>query len=163
MGASQVPATSGLTDNFELISSVTASGSSVAFTSISGYKKLMLRCNALSVSGGNKTWTIRLNSDSGTNYDFAYSANDNVQTGQTAFGFPQTGELLSAFYVFENTNTTGVKTLEGSFKITNATPVSYVSVNEVGNYYASASISTVTLAVSTGNLSGTIALYGVRV
>jgi hypothetical protein len=165
MGSSIIPAASAgnPSDNYQLISSVTASGASVSFTSISGYKKLMLRCNALLSSGGatNRTWTIRLNSDSGANYDYAYSANDNVQTGQTSFGFPQSASELYAFFIFNNTDTTGVKTMQGSFKQTNATPVSYVGVNNVGNYYASASVSTVTLSIGTGSLSGTISLYGV--
>jgi hypothetical protein len=169
MGASQVPATSGLTDNFELISSVSASGSSVAFTSISGYKKLMLRVNNLTV-GTNKTWTLRLNADSGSNYDYAFhydGSSPNYRgvtlTGQTEFGFPQTGTNLSAFFTIVNTDTTGVKSIEGSSKVTDATPVSYTSSEYSGNYYASASVSTVTVSIGTGTLSGTIALYGVRV
>jgi hypothetical protein len=172
MGASQVPATSALTDNYELISSVTASGSSVAFTSISGYKKLMLRCNAVLSSGGatNRTWTLRLNADSTSKYDYAFHYDGSTPnyrgvtlTGQTEFGFPQSASELYAFFIFNNTDTTGVKSIEGSFKVTDATPVSYTSSDYSGNYYASASVSTVTVSIGTGSLSGTIALYGVRV
>jgi hypothetical protein len=170
MGSSIIPAASAgnPSDNYQLISSVSASGSSVSFTSISGYKKLMLRCNALSVSGGNKTWTLRLNADSGYNYDYAFHYDGSTPnyrgltvTGQTTFGFAQTGEILSAFFTMVNTDTTGVKSIEGSFKLTDTTPVSYTSSDYSGNYYASASISTVTLSTGTGTLSGTISLYGV--
>ena len=172
MGASQVPATSqGLSDNWELISSVSASGSSVSFTSISGYKKLMLRGGNLACSS-NGSWTVRFNSDSGSKYDYSYelanySASDkyNVKTSvaTTSIGFPASGsDLVNVFLTINNTDTTGIKTITGTLGIYDGSYV-YNGTNLIGNYIASASISTVTLTAGSSGMAGTVSLYGVRV
>jgi uncharacterized protein Veg len=172
MGASQVPTTSaGLSDNWELISSVSASGSSVSFTSISGYKKLMLRGQNLACTS-NSTWTVRFNSDSGSKYDYAYEYSYDGATDKynvvsamatTAIDSASPGNgQVNILLTINNTDTTGIKTITGAFGVFNGT-YSYKGTNLIGNYIASASISTVTVGASSGGMSGTIALYGVRV
>jgi hypothetical protein len=166
MGASQVPSTSGgLSDNFQLISTVSASGTSTAFTSISGYKKLMLRYNNLTCSGGTLNWFLRFNSDSGSNYDFSYnsSAQTDIVTGQTSFLYPGGyNASLIGFHVISNADTAGVKILEGPFKQINDSFYAWKAFDVKGHYYASAPISTVTLAINAGTMAGSISLYGVR-
>jgi len=172
MGASQVPTTSqGLSDNWELISSVSASGSSVAFTSISGYKKLMLRGGSLSCTN-NSSWTVRFNSDSGSKYDYSYELvrygvtdkyDVNTAVATTAIDFPYSGRYnANVFLTINNTDTLGIKTITGALGVTDSSDYAYKATNLIGNYIASASISTVTLAAGTG-MSGTVSLYGVRV
>jgi uncharacterized protein Veg len=172
MGASQVPATSqGLSDNWELISSVSASGSSVAFTSISGYKKLMLRGGNLGCTS-NGSWTVRFNSDSGAKYDYSYDfanggASDkyNVKgsVAATAIDFPTSGnDQVRVLLTINNTDTTGIKTITGALGIYDGT-YNYNGTNLIGNYIASASISTVTLTAGSSGMAGTVSLYGVRV
>jgi uncharacterized protein Veg len=172
MGASQVPATSqGLSDNWELISSVSASGSSVAFTSISGYKKLMLRGGNLACSS-NGSWTVRFNSDSGAKYDYSYEytnggASDkyNVKTSiaTTSIDFPSSGSaIVNVLLTINNTDTTGIKTISGALSTYDGT-YNYNGTNLIGNYIGSASISTVTLTAGSTGMNGTVSLYGVRV
>lgn len=172
MGASQVPATSaGVSDNWELISSVSASGSSVSFTSISGYKKLMLRGSNLGCTS-NGSWYVQFNSDSGAKYDYSYeyangSATDkyNVSTGValTSIPFPSSGSSnVYVLLTINNADTTGIKTVTGGMSIYNGT-YTWSSTNLNGNYIASASISTVTLTAGSAGMNGTVSLYGVRV
>jgi len=171
MGASQVPATSaGLSDNWELISSVSASGSSVSFTSISGYKKLMLRGGNLGCTS-NGSWNVRFNSDSGSKYDYSYEyanfgASDkyNVVTtvAATYIGLLSGSSPVNLFVTINNTDTTGIKTITGAANTFDGS-YTYSSTNLTGNYIASASISTVTLTAGSSGMAGTVSLYGVRV
>jgi hypothetical protein len=173
MGATTIPAASAAnpSDNWELISSVSASGSSVAFTSISGYKKLMLRGGNLSCNS-NGSWTVRFNSDSGAKYDYSYefanggtSDKYNVKTSvaTTAIDFPSSGSAtVNVLLTINNTDTTGIKTITGALGIYDGT-YNYNGTNLIGNYIASASISTVTLTAGSSGMSGTVSLYGVKI
>jgi uncharacterized protein Veg len=172
MGASQVPAavSSNPSDNWELISSVSASGSSVSFTSISGYKKLMLRGANLYCSS-NGSWYVQFNADSGSKYDYSYQyanfgAADkyNVSTTVAATSINLLGgsSQVNLFFTINNTDTTGIKTISGALSTYDGT-YNYSGTNLSGNYIASASISTVTLTAGSSGMGGTVSLYGVRV
>jgi hypothetical protein len=173
MGASQVPAavSSNPSDNWELISSVSASGSSVSFTSISGYKKLMLRGGNLGCTS-NGQWTVGFNSDSGAKYDYSYEFRNSAaasvysvltSVATTAIRFPGTGSSqVNVLLTINNTDTTGIKTITGALG-NNDGSYSYDGTNLIGNYIASASISTVTLTAGSSGMSGTVSLYGVKI
>ena len=172
MGASVVPqASNGATsDNYALISSVTptAAATTVSFTSISGYRKLMLRVLKPGM-GTSGTITLTFNTDTGTNY--AYSSIGVVpSTGAVAAQYRSgdaTGIALAGLtnaqeqnLIINDTNTTGVKTLSGFLYDGAFSAKAYPSLQ--GMYFASAAITTVTLTISTTfAASGTVALYGV--
>lgn len=177
MGASQVPATTG-SDNWVQISSVTptASVSTLSFSSISGYKKLMLRI----VAPGQSTAAniaITFNGDTGSNYTFtsnlgylpvtssvwkplvSFDAANITLTNQSA-GVDATS--TKAVLILNETNTTNAKTFTAiSYKDTGSSATSYPGT--VGTYFGSAAITSVTLTLSAGTFtaSGTVALYGV--
>jgi hypothetical protein len=173
MGASTIPAPSGAaaSDNWVLISSVTPTNgsSSVSFTSISGYKKLMFKSDypQLQTTG---TLNLRFNSDSSTNYSYA-SLGSNGSTSLVApltalkgTGIPLgTGDVNNNFaqITINETNTSGVKNLSGFIRsLTVSGTEIYPSL--IGSYYASAAITTVSLvAGTTFSATGTISLYGV--
>ena len=173
MGASQVPATTG-SDNWVQISSVTptASVSTVSFTSISGYKKLMLRVIKPGFSGS-PTTTLTLNSDTGANYAYSAAGISNytsITLYDSIYGINEAGIPLGksssslglgALVIINEANTTGVKTISG-FAQNTSTPT-YVYSSLTGEYFASAAITTVTITLSTGTFTaaGTVSLYGV--
>ena len=176
MGASVIPATGSGSDNWTLISSVspTASATSVAFTSISGYKKLLLRVVDPNTSA-TATFSLTFNSDSGANY--SYAANSTSTSGGTSYpystvdtnntsiplGGPSAyGNTVSAFILINETNTAGMKTLSGGAAWTIDSIGGAGTPNLTGQYYASAAITTVTFSTSSAFTgAGTVALYGV--
>jgi hypothetical protein len=176
MGSSTIPAASAAdpSDNWQLISSVAGSGATVTFSSISGYKKLMLRGVSLATnSGADANWIIRFNGDTGTKYDYAFAyANSSVAdkyavttaTGATSIGFPG-GFYASGTLVLtaNNTDTTGIKTIIASMGGANTSGFSNGTSDLTGNYLASASVSSVSINVSTSTITGTLSLYGVAV
>jgi len=168
MGASQIPAasTGGATsDNYVLISSVTptAAASTVSFTSISGYRKLMFRWldTTLATSG---SVNITFNSDTGANYAYGKVAGtstmSNSQTQKDTKIALNTGtgtSQLGATYIIDGINNSGPKTFQAFGSSSGDTNL---LVN--GVYYASAPITTATLnTTSTFSGVGTVALYGV--
>jgi hypothetical protein len=175
MGASVIPSTGSGSDNWVLISSVspTSLASSVAFTSIAGYKKLLLKVVEPNTSA-TATFTLRFNSDSGANY--SYAANSTSTTGGTSYpystgdtnatsiplGSGAYGNTVSAFILINEANTTNVKTFSGAATWTVDSIGGAGTPNLTGQYYASAAITTVTFLTSSAFTSaGTVALYGV--
>jgi hypothetical protein len=172
MGASQVPATTG-SDNWVLISSVTptASASTLSFTSISGYKKLLLSVRSPG-SSAPATYNLTFNSDTGTNYIYTIQL-WSASTGSTSFtsGYPSsatninfgshTSGNLATHLIFNDTNTSGMKNISGYMMGGAGTNIIYAVQ---GAYFGSSSISTVTLTLTGGTTfaaTGTVALYGV--
>jgi hypothetical protein len=168
MGASQIPAASGgggSSDNYVLISSVTptAAASTVSFTGISGYRKLMLRhvTTTLATAGA---CNVTFNSDTGTNYAYSImsgtSTMSNSQTQVAAnilIGGGAGTSQLGAVYVIDGITSTGAKPFT-AFGNMNAVTVTLMN----GVYFASAAITTVTLnTTTTFSGVGTVALYGV--
>ena len=159
MAASTIPAAvNGGSDNWVSISSVTptAASSAVNFTGISGYKKLMVVINAVTLASSSNI-TLRLNNDSGSNY---------VTTSSSAQGTFSTGQLLNtnattttSVTEITSTDTTNLKILSGT-NATNAVGAYQYSIR--GIYVAAASITQVNLVCSaTYAGAGTITLYGV--
>jgi hypothetical protein len=167
MSSSIVPAPSAAapSDNYVLISSVspTAASSTVSFTSITGYRKLMFRQvgTQLTTSGYTR---VTFNSDTGNNYSYATVngtttiENSTVFTAanialSTANNTPMPGLNL----IIDGITSTGPKPFTGFGQISGVT---CASIN--GIYFASAAITTITLtATTTFNGAGTVALYGV--
>lgn len=173
MGASVVP-TPSITDNYVLISSVTptVSASTVSFTSISGYRKLLLRTLNPGLSA-TSTITLTFNGDTGTNYSYQSVSrssstgtasgvlNASAGTGLALTSIPSGGLIQNL--IINDTNTTGVKTFAGWMGKGDGGNTVYPEIN--GMYFASAAITTVTLTVTTNTYlaSGTVALYGVAI
>lgn len=157
-----------VSDNWELISSVTPTAASAAvnFTGLSPYKKFLIKGKAATQSLN--AVSIRLNNDSGTNYDYSisnFSSSTLVNTvagGQT--GFEVYGASSGADYfdvVIENCDNTGLKLLTYGLYVNAAGSTS--RRDYWGVYVASAIVSQVNV-VGTGTFSGagTISLYGVK-
>jgi hypothetical protein len=160
-------------DEWVLISSVTPSvASTLSFTSISGYKKLLLSVRSPGFSASPAV-TLTFNSDTGTNYTYTLQQ-WNASTGATSFayGYPNsatnislathTSGQLGTHLIFNDTNTSGMKSISG-YMIGGAGANLVYAVQ--GAYFGSTSISTVTLTTVTGTFTatGTVALYGVKI
>jgi hypothetical protein len=174
MGSSTVPApaTGATSDNYALISSVTPTNgsSTLSFTGISGYRKLLLRVIEPGLSSGS-TVTYTFNSDTGANYAYQAAGMTSgtgavaatyraIQATGIAFSSVVSANLQSNLFI-DDANTTGVKTLSGFIFSGNFGGTTYPVFN--GTYFASAAITTVTLTVTTNTFTaaGTVALYGV--
>ena len=175
MGVSQVPTSNGaVSDNWVLISSVTptASATTVTFSGISGYKKLLFRSVA-PTTAGTSTMSLTFNGDTGAKYAI-YSASFNggssaVLTAKREIATTaaaETASVASGSFNMDleiiDTNTTGVKNYSGYYSALVAGVTSTVFPSVLGRYYASAAITSVTLTTtSTYAGAGTVALYGV--
>jgi hypothetical protein len=172
MGASVIPAvsTANPSDNWVSIATATPSAISYTFSSISGYKKLMLRGVGLNAAS-DKTWTITFNGDTGAKYDYAFDYSATVQTdkyqvtvatGATSIGFPnQFSTDGTLVLTVNNTDTTGIKTLTGLMGGNLSSGYSNKTASVTGNYLASAAITSVTIQINSGTMAGTLSLYGV--
>ena len=167
MGSSQVPAltSSGTSDNYVLISSVSpvAAASTVSFTSISGYRKLMFKATATTlVTGGIVNLTF--NGDTGTNYAYAkFNGTSTLSNNQTQVAtkieLGTTNNTLTPGLLLEidGITSTGPKTFTG-FGNTGGDTTALIN----GAYIATAALTTVTwTATTTFSGAGTVALYGV--
>jgi hypothetical protein len=152
-------------DNWVQISSVTPTNgaSTVSFTSISGYKKLMLRINNISTG-----YSLTFNSDTGSNYSFSYLqytsstfSGRTTQNNTSISVFSSGSSSNSAQLTINETNTTGIKNLSGFGEYVSG--VSYYLPSVQGSYFGSAAITTVTLTTGSGTYTatGTVTLYGV--
>ena len=166
MTSSIVPAPStSAGDNYVLISSVspTAAASTVSFTGISGYRKLMFRWLDTTLATGGYV-NVTFNSDTGTNYNYAKVTGTStivnaVTLKDTKINLDAASSTSQAggFYIIDGITSTGPKTFTG-FGTTSANQVA--SIN--GVYVASAAITIATLvATTTFSGAGTVALYGV--
>lgn len=173
MAASTIPVpSSAITDNYVLISSVTptAASSTLSFTGISGYRKLLLRTLGPGLSGSS-TITLTFNGDTGTNYSYqavprttssgaaAAVLNASAGTGVAITSVPSANLIQNI--IINDTNTTGVKVFSGFMGGGGNGTYVYPQIN--GMYFASAAITSVTLTVTTNTFTavGTVALYGV--
>ena len=156
----------GASDNWELISSVTPTAGSAAvnFTGLSPYKKFLVKGKAVSQSSN--IISIRLNNDSGTNYDYIFSnwgGSTLVNTGvggATAFEITQISSSADHFdAVLENCDNSGLKLLTYGLSLGGIT----ARRGYWGVYVASAIVTQVNV-VGSGTFSGagTISLYGVK-
>jgi hypothetical protein len=167
MTSSTVPApsTSSPSDNYVLISSVTptAAASTVSFTSILGYRKLMFRQLGTTLATTGYTY-VTFNSDTGTNYSYARFNGTSTLSNATTFTATNivvdtnlTTSNPGLNLIIDGITATGPKPFTGFGSLGSTTSA---SIN--GIYFASAAITTVTLtATSTFSGVGTVALYGV--
>lgn len=171
MSATVIPVAS-TADNYVLISSVTptAASSTLSFTGISGYRKLLLRTLNPGLSASS-TITLTFNGDTGTNYAYeAVSRASNTGTASAVLNVSAgTGLSLTSVetaqltqnLIISDTNTTGIKNFNGFLARNGGGNSTTPEIN--GMYFASAAITSVTLTVTTNTFlaSGTVALYGV--
>jgi hypothetical protein len=169
MGSTTIPAVTSIpSDNWTLISSVTptASASTLTFSSIASYKKLMLRLNNPGLSGTG-TVTITFNGDTGTKYSL-YGV-PFAGSGVTALSDQSTAGLIlgtslaaiSGSLVIESADTLNLKNISGYARLATASPVGQFSYL-AGAYLATAAISSITITLtSTFAATGTVAIYGV--
>jgi len=160
MGASQIPpvaASAAASDNWALIASTNPAATSLNFTGISGYKKLMIFWNGTGQNG----LTIKINSDSGSKYSYASTriiSSSGLSIGDyppnlTTNWTPLSGGDYCKF-VIDSADTSTMKTSEYYLAISSQT------VLGTGIYQATASVSSVNLAWSS-SFSTTVYLYGV--
>ena len=144
-------------DNWQLIgTNTTTSGTSSSFSSISGYKRLMLTFNNINTAA-NAQYRIRFNSDTGNNY--AYSARiDGSTTSEISYigllGFVTTGPH-SGYVLIEDVLTSSPKRIEvgGSY---------YVSNGGKGIWLGTSAITTIEFSLSASAFNaGSISLYGI--
>lgn len=173
MGASVVPtpSTSVTSDNWVLISSVTptAASSTVSFTGISGYRKLLFKSTGTTHVSGSGYDSITFNSDTGTNYAWGSSkwdgttysntyttagANIGITTSSATAG-------LTATLIIDSVNTTGLKTFTlFGYGTSNVSGNAYANLQ--GLYTTTSAITSITLtATTTFAATGTVAIYGV--
>jgi hypothetical protein len=165
MGASVIPSTIA-GDNWVLISSVTPTlaATTVTFSSITGYRKLMFRNNGCTLGSAGAV-NLTFNGDTGANYAWAsiqgastYSSK--VENAGNNFNFApgSSSSTINGYNLFINdSNTAGLKTCTGFGVQTGST-----SPSIQGFYLASAAITSVTFTTTTSfAATGTVALYGV--
>lgn len=175
MGINVIPPLS-TSDDWVLISSVTPTGgaSTVSFTSISGYRKLMFR-SINTVLGSTGSVNLTFNSDTGTKYSWTsvrwdgtiLSATNSMEFGATNISLSSTTNtnLGGLIYYIDDTDKNGIKRFTGFGNVATFGPSAggrFPSIQ--GDYLASAPISTVTLtSTTTFTAAGTVSLYGVKV
>lgn len=167
MGSSVVPAQSPVgSEKWEVISSVTASGSTVSFTSISGYRKLKLIASPTTTSTGT-TLNVRFNSDSGSNYSYANNRSYNsaasnlgvsIRTNQIGVG--PFGGTFGVSLTVENINTTGIKTFSG-YSTTTGSGNSYADEIPQGDYETTSAITSLQIITGSTFTGGNVTLFGV--
>lgn len=172
MGASQIPAATGsggsTGDKWVLISSVVPSGqTAINFTSISGYRKLMLAFSNVAPSAAQQFY-LRFNSDSGANYNPFFNNQGTSISDPLSYG--------SSFITCGSGSTTGGRNgliFIDSVDSTTAKAFSGYIVNRSGGYfrnhlpgsfyYTNSAITSVNILFASGaTITGDyISLYGV--
>ena len=153
MGISVLGATG--SDNWIQIAATNPAASSLNFTGISGYKKLMVWWAGAS-GGGLSLSSVRFNSDSGSKY--AYNGTHST----SAPSYAQDVSVLTTSAV-PLTNPGDLKLIINSCDNTNLKTYEYIQPSTyigTGFYQASAAITSVNLAWST-TFNYTVYLYGV--
>lgn len=158
MGSSVVPAQQPVGENWQVISSVTASGTTVSFTSISGYRKLkIIGAPVTSSTGG--SMLVRFNSDSGAKYSFI---KDGAAPAirETSVSYSALGNTHSLVLTVDNINTTGNKTMDGYFSTTGGSFPAYTQML-LGDYETTSAITSIQLTTFSTFNSGNVTLFGV--
>jgi hypothetical protein len=172
MGSSVVPTpTTGTTsDNWVLISTVTptAASSTVSFTGISGYRKLLYKTNGITQVTSGYT-SITFNSDTGANYAWGSSKWDSTTYTNAYFSAATNINLFSGSasagatitLILDSVNTNGLKTFTlAGFGASTAATGTYNNLQ--GLYTTTSPITSITLTTTTTfNAAGTLSLYGV--
>ena len=148
-------------DVWQLIATNSPSAaSSTSFSSISGYKKLMVVWQVTASTTGANNWLlVRLNSDSTSGNYGSIAALDGTNVNRS----------LSSFYVTAYTDTGGVTGYAIISDTDKTTPkfLEKVGSNDAlitsGIYVGSSAVTALSLHTNTGTITGTVSLYGIAV
>ena len=170
----------GATKNFALLNAggTSLSGSTTTISSISGYDQFLILVSSASSSSSNVDYTIRFNSDTGSNYSY-YGAQGRATTNyesanihtamqgasQTSFlvstGSNDAGSASSIGMLVSGGNTSGIKVVESTAGATANGGVNHYSRWFKGIWNNSSVISSVSIIASSGTFDGgTIFIYG---
>lgn len=170
----------GATKSFALLNSggTSLSGSTTTISSLSGYDQFLILVSSASSSSSNVDYTIRFNSDTGSNYSY-YGAQGRATTNyesanihtamqgasQTSFlvstGSNDTGSASSIGMLVSGGNTSGIKVVESTAGATANGGVNHYSRWFKGIWNNSSVISSVSIIASSGTFDGgTIFIYG---
>lgn len=174
MGIQTLPAASAgvPSDNWVTVSTVTPTNgtSTVSFTSLSGYKKYMLKIVSPTLSGTGVVYTT-INSDSGSNYSWASPGQTTSAVQRPIFAIDATNfnvnsggvtsATLNQVLIIQSADTTGAKLVNGWVRYNDGTNLINNPVIS-GAYFGSAVISSIQVVTSgiTYAGGGTITLYG---
>ena len=144
-------------DNWQLIQTNTpTSGSTSSFSSISGYKRLMLTFNQVT-SAASANFRLRFNGDTGSNYGYLANAAGSYTDSSssiTLLGFVSGGGH-SGYALIEDVLTSSPKRVEvaGSY---------YIGNGGKGIWLGTSPITSIDFSLSTSTFSsGSISLYGI--
>lgn len=160
MAGSYVPLPLIGNDKWIQVSSVTASGTTVSFTGITGYRKLAVLFKTLSPSSaGSKTISMTLNSDTATAYRAFKSGTTSIDTSFD-LGTMQSGTSPSpsGMIIIDNVDSDTIKMISGSSYNTSGT----YNYQNGSHYEGNAKVTSVQIKTSDsfGFAGGTIILYG---
>lgn len=161
MASSYVPLPLIGNDKWIQISSVTASGTTVSFTSITGYRKLAVLFKTLSPTtlAGSKTISMTLNSDTASVYRAFKAGTTNIDTSFD-LGTMQNGTTPSpsGMIIIDNVDSETIKMISGSSYNTSGT----YNYQNGSHYEGNAKVTSVQIKTSDSNgfAGGTIILYG---
>jgi hypothetical protein len=157
---------SGATDNFQLINAggtALTGASTITVSSISGKNRLYVRIVGASSVSASSYFLLRLNTDSGLNYEYAITQSDNeISTSNDKFLLGRmgtaAGDTFGGYWLIDGTNASGRKPFQGIGIGTGTAPRNY---NISGSYFGTSTISSVSIISETGNFdAGTIYVYG---
>lgn len=167
MSVASIPPIGAGSDKWVEISSTTASGSTVTFSSISGYRKLAILVES-ATTDANGTFNIRLNGDTASNYWSYKQISDGISTyyakmSQATGIQPATSQTkssgVSAFIMIDNTDSSTIKNISGW--VGSDLSALYMNLLPGSVYKGSATISSVSIVSNSTFNGGTITLYGV--
>jgi hypothetical protein len=156
------------------------SGNTVVITlpsSSSGYLRLFIHIDSWSMSGGNGYHTCRFNSDSSSNYRYAYQAayghaldNTSGSVGASSFPLPyisnmKNGAVGNMWMKIENPNGSGAKFIQATATGNEGISGDPAAIYSIDGTYAGSALTTVTFANDSGGKSyssGTVYVYGVK-
>jgi hypothetical protein len=159
------PATAG-TPDFVLINSggtALTGAATITVSSISGKNQIYIKIINASSASASSYFQLRLNTDSGLNYEYAVTQSDNeisYSNDKFLLGRMGTaaGDTFGGFFLMNGTNATGRKPFQGIGIGTGTAPRNY---NISGSYFGTSAISSVSIISETGNFdAGTIFIYG---
>lgn len=167
MSVASIPPIGAGSDKWVEISSTTASGSTVTFSSISGYRKLAILVAGVTTNFAG-TFNIRLNGDTASNYwsykqisngSSTYYATMSQATGIQPASTTTNTTGVSAFITIDNTDSSTIKNISGW--VGPDVSATYMNLLTGSVYKGSATISSVSIVSSQTFNGGTITLYGV--
>jgi len=144
----------------------------ITISGISGKNQLFVTIIGCSSATGNSNFSIRLNSDSGSNYGYFNAimiAPDSVTEDSAATTSlmyigaisANAGSVLSGYCLVDGCNSSGVKVMHHSTGSTNATGGNAQLNTGGGTWSGSATVSSISIISSAGNFdNGTIYVYG---